>query len=361
MHTRSLITRSAIVLETVILPFRRARRVAVLHHHGHELVVGLLLEHEEAAVGGDVVEDDVHDLLEDLLHRPHRDQGLRDLGQDLQDAVALLDLLDVRGLLDVGGRGGHGRRVVLQELGELADAADDRPCLFREGLGLVEDDLALDRLAEDELELAEQDLVAVLEGGLHHLHAVDLGAVLALEVGDADPVLVHEDAGVLAGDPEVLEDDLALGRAPDQHLTAREGVCLRGVSVLVEQAIHSCWRAHLARSIPYYSFSLQEFTRVLRVRSISSSTARAGRLALVEDRPHGPGDGHVDPGPARRARRRRASCARPRPADPGSRPASERPAPRAWPTRRLRERPPVQVRTRSPSPASPARVSARPP
>ena len=50
------------------------------------------------------------DLLEDLLHRPHRDERLRDLGQDLQDAVGLLDLLDVDGrrLLRVGGRGRDG-------------------------------------------------------------------------------------------------------------------------------------------------------------------------------------------------------------------------------------------------------------
>ena len=71
-----------------------------------------------------------------------------------------------------------------EELAQLADAADDRARLFREGLGLVEHDLAFERLAEGELELAEQDPVAVLEGRFDHGHAVDLRAVLGLEVLD---------------------------------------------------------------------------------------------------------------------------------------------------------------------------------
>src|ERR1041384_3514559 len=75
-------------------------------------------------------------------------------------------------------------RGVGEELAQLPDAADDRPRLFRERLGLVEHHLAFEGLAEGELELAEEDPVAVLEGRLHHGHAVDLRAVLGLQVLD---------------------------------------------------------------------------------------------------------------------------------------------------------------------------------
>ena len=98
----------------------------------------------------------------------------------------------------------------------------------------------------------------------------------------------------------------------------------------------------------------------------SATSARPpprGGLALVEHGPHLPRDGHLDARPARPGRRRRrrahalrhhaAARQRPRPAPV--------PRPSAWPRRRLRERRPVQVRTRSPRPARPDRVSGRPP
>ena len=161
--------------------------VAVLDDHRDQLVRAVLAEHQEAAVGGDVVEHDVHDLLEHLLHRPDGDERLRHLGEDPQDPVGLLDLLDVGCFLPA-------RACLLagvgEELAQLADAADDRARFFGEGSFLVEHDLAFERLAEGDLELAEEDAVAVLEGSLHDGHPVDLGAVLRLQVLDADPVLV---------------------------------------------------------------------------------------------------------------------------------------------------------------------------
>ena len=80
--------------------------------------------------------------------------------------------LDFSIVLDVGGRPscrpGRGalRRARCRRAAcdSSPDAADDRARLFRERLGLVEDDLAFEALAEGELELAEEDPVAVLEG-----------------------------------------------------------------------------------------------------------------------------------------------------------------------------------------------------
>ncbi len=213
----------------------------MLDDHRDELVRAVVAEHEEPAVGRDVLEHDVHDLLQDLFHRPHSDQRLRDLGQDLEDPVRLLDVLDV----SVGGRLllRQAHRFALagigEELAQLADAANDRARLFGEGLGLVEHDLALEGLAEGDLELAEEDPVAVLEGGFHHGHAVDLGAVLGLEVLDPHALLVGDEPGVGARDAEVLEDDLAIGRATDGDFALGERVGLRGVSVLIDEPVHS--------------------------------------------------------------------------------------------------------------------------
>jgi hypothetical protein len=56
------------------------------------------------------------------------------------------------------------------------------PASSESGLSSSSTDLAVERLAEGELELAEEDAVAVLEGRFDDGHAVDLGAVLGLEV-----------------------------------------------------------------------------------------------------------------------------------------------------------------------------------
>jgi hypothetical protein len=194
-------------------------RVPVLDHHGNELVVGLLLEHEEATVRRHVLEHDVHDLLEHFFDRTNRDEGLRHLGEHLEDPVGLLDLGDVGGGLLPVGRG-HAPRDVggREQARQLSHAADDRPRFLGERLVFVEDDLAFEGLAERELELAEQDPVAVLERGLDDGNPVHLGPVLRFEVGDADAVLVDRDPGVGPGDAEVLQHDLAVGRPSDHHL-----------------------------------------------------------------------------------------------------------------------------------------------
>jgi hypothetical protein len=125
-----------------------------------------------------------------------------------------------------------------KELGELAHAADDRARLFGERLRLVEDDLAFEGLAEADLELAQQDAVAVLERRLHHGHAVHLRAVLRLQVLDAHAVLVDQHLRMRARDAEVLEDDLTIRRAADDYFAGGEGIGLRGLPVLVDEPIH---------------------------------------------------------------------------------------------------------------------------
>src|SRR5207247_2415220 len=127
-------------------------------------------------------------------------------------------------------------------------------------------------LAEGELELPQEDAVAVLQRGLDHGHAVHRRAVLGLEVQDAGPVLVHDDLGVLAGDPEVLEDDLAFRGTSDHHLADAEGVVLGAVAVLIDQPIHRDPWDGTARPEGTIVYSL------LRLRNINSSTASRGGL-----------------------------------------------------------------------------------
>ncbi len=200
--------------------------------------------------------------------------------------------------------------VSARSLRQLADAADDRARLFGEGLGLVEDDLALEGLAEGDLELAEQDLVAVLEGRLHHRHAVDLGAVLGLEVGDADPVLVRRRCGRGVREmPKSLRTIWHSGERPISTSPLVKRVRLRGVAVLVEQAIH----AVRGRAMPDPSTPFLRVLLPFEAPQHQLVHRRTRRLALVEHRPHLRARSASRCPLARRARRRRGWCARPRP------------------------------------------------
>ena len=55
---------------------------------------------------------------------------------------------------------------------------------------------------------------------------------------DAWSVVVDDDLGVVPGDAEVLEDDLALRRPPDDDLSGAERVRLRDLAVLIVQPKH---------------------------------------------------------------------------------------------------------------------------
>ena len=95
IETRSFMHRSAIVLDTVMRPSPPPGLRCFTTIGTSRAPWVSSSQHQEAAVGRHVLEDDVHDLLEDLLDRPDRDERLRDLGEDLEDPVGLLDLLDV--------------------------------------------------------------------------------------------------------------------------------------------------------------------------------------------------------------------------------------------------------------------------
>ena len=98
METRSLVTRSAIVFEIVIFPSDAELGVPVLHHHRDELAAC----RPRAASGtrgrrATCSKTMSMTCCSTSSTGPHGDERLRDLGEDLEDAVRLLDVLDVGG------------------------------------------------------------------------------------------------------------------------------------------------------------------------------------------------------------------------------------------------------------------------
>ena len=73
------------------------------------------------------------------------------------------------------------------------------------------------RREEGEPVLADLDLVVVLELGRLDPLLVHEGAVEAAEVADRERLAVAQQLGVLARDGDVVEEHVALGRAPDQR------------------------------------------------------------------------------------------------------------------------------------------------
>ncbi len=151
------------------------------------------------------------------------DERFGELRKAPQDAVDLSELrLDGRGFARSSG-GGHraallrlGGRLFFQEiLGELPHAPDDGSRLLEHGLFLVEHDLLVERLAELQLELAEEDLIAVVQNHFEHADAVHLRPVLALEIDEAAILAVDQNLRMAARDPEILDDDVAVGRAAE--------------------------------------------------------------------------------------------------------------------------------------------------
>src|SRR5829696_8028820 len=75
---------------------------------------------------------------------------------------------------------------------------------------------------ERQLELADMQLVAILEAMRIDALPVHVGAVeRAGVVEEPVPASPHE-RGVLARDGDVVEEDAGLGRAPDRHLLPRQ-------------------------------------------------------------------------------------------------------------------------------------------
>src|SRR4051794_5814349 len=70
---------------------------------------------------------------------------------------------------------------------------------------------------EDQLDVAEGQLVAVGQLALGHPDAVDLGAVGGAEIDEDERVAGGADLGVAATDVGVVEGDVALGHASEHH------------------------------------------------------------------------------------------------------------------------------------------------
>src|SRR4029079_1544465 len=68
--------------------------------------------------------------------------------------------------------------------------------------------------------LADLQLVTVGEPGLVHALAVDIGAVQAVEVAHVGAVCLPFQERVLAGDGDVVEEDVAVGGAADARSLA---------------------------------------------------------------------------------------------------------------------------------------------
>src|SRR3954454_23045982 len=75
---------------------------------------------------------------------------------------------------------------------------------------------------EHQPELADLHLVAGLQGSLVDALTVDIGAVERPDVTDEEPVALASEAGVLARDRDVVQEDVAVGVAPGADLVGVE-------------------------------------------------------------------------------------------------------------------------------------------
>src|SRR5215213_8175698 len=70
---------------------------------------------------------------------------------------------------------------------------------------------------EDQAELADLDLVTVLQPTLVHQLTVDVGAVQAAGVANDDPLRRPLEGGVPPGDGDVVEEDVGVGVPTDRR------------------------------------------------------------------------------------------------------------------------------------------------
>jgi hypothetical protein len=173
-----------------------------------------------------VLEDHVHDGVQQIGELFGLQQRARDLDEDLEDLLAR----HRRGRLHarLGGRTDRGDRLFLQfaeveaELGvEVGDAADDR------ARGVVEHRFAgeLDRRHRLEIELnrANQDLVAGVDLRLGDEVAVDLHAVRRFQVDDPPVLVPRLDARVLARHRRVVQHQIVPLGPAQRHVRLQIG------------------------------------------------------------------------------------------------------------------------------------------
>src|SRR5262245_51182931 len=77
-----------------------------------------------------------------------------------------------------------------------------------------------------QLELADLDLVTVLESVRLDSPSVDVGAVERAQVVDVEPVLAPDQQSVVARDGHVVQEDPGVGTAPDRDLLVLQGEAL---------------------------------------------------------------------------------------------------------------------------------------
>ena len=177
---------------------------AVPHDRRLRPLVRRVLKQDEPAVGLDVLEDHVHNALEQFVAIDHRADELRQFEENLQVLPRRLRRLGHR----------HDHRVVIAGHGVL-----DRH-IHHAGLGDFDWRLLLDRprliLAEHDDRVARSNLVAGLKkAALDHAAAVDERAVVGLEIVDVPPAVIGRQLGMATRDRRVLQRQRLAG-PPDE-------------------------------------------------------------------------------------------------------------------------------------------------
>ncbi len=194
-----------------------------------------LFEQKVAAVGRKELEDQVHDLVEHGREVVGRDEGLRDLDEDLEDAILVRDV-QLRPP-PLRGRVGKRHRALLEpevlvQLGDRADA----------GRGRVDDALALPGrrriVAEAQQEGADQRAVAVVHVRMRHGLVVHLHPVGRLVVVEDPAAVLLLEVGMPARDGEVVQDDVVVVRAADERDFLRQAEDLRPPLGFVQDLEH---------------------------------------------------------------------------------------------------------------------------
>ena len=208
----------------------------------------VVVQHQEATVHRDMLEDRIHHATFHLLGLGG-DESLGELGEASQDAIGLFDVRRFEIGYGPGRRGGEScstfrlGRLHTQVLLKLADAANNGAHFFQKRFLLVQDDLRIEGSPKLENELAERHLVAIVQNGFEHRHTVYVSSVLALEIDQSTLLTVDDHLGVMARDTEILDHDVAVRRTAQNHASQNDGNRSLATFFLVCQLEHQEWTA----------------------------------------------------------------------------------------------------------------------